>query len=349
LTACTLTIGLKLKAVQLKNEKRKMLLSQMGAEEPAAKSKIQIKIAKRESMKSLKKYSLVLLFMVHSIPGVAVAQMDSLRRTIEQIVGCAEGKIGVALQGLENNDTLTIDGNGKYPMQSVYKFPLALAVLSQVDKGTLSLDQQIYLKKSDLLPNTWSPLREKHPQGNINVCLDELLSYTVTESDNNGCDILFRLIGGTDVVDQYVHHLGITNIAIATTEEEMHKDWNVQYTNWSTPAAMCQLLRMFYQDSILSRKSQDYLWHAMESTETGPGRIKGLLPPGTIVAHKTGSSGTNDLGIAAATNDAGIVALPNGKHVALVVFVSDSPADEKTRDNFIARIAKAVWDTFSVQ
>jgi beta-lactamase class A len=303
----------------------------------------------RRSMKLFKIYIITSFFMIHCIPTYAFAQMDSLRIKIEQIVASAEGKIGVALQGLENNDTLTIDGNGKYPMQSVYKFPLALAVLSQVDKGTLSLDQQIYIKKSDLLPNTWSPLREKYPNGNIHVSLDELLTYTVSESDNNGCDILFRLVGGTTIVDQYIHNLGMQNIAIAATEEEMHTAWDVQYTNWSSPAAMCRLLRLFYQDSILSSKSQEFLWHAMEKTGTGPGRIKGLLPTGTIVAHKTGSSGTNDHGIAAATNDVGIVTLSNGKHVALVVFVSDSPADEKMRDNVIARIAKAAWDAFSVQ
>jgi beta-lactamase class A len=300
-------------------------------------------------MKSFTLYFIRTIFIVYIFPTVTFAQMDSLRITIEQIVGSVEGKIGVALQGLENTDTLTIDGNGKYPMQSVYKFPLALAILSQVDKGILSLDQQIYVKKTDLLPNTWSPLREKYPNGNIHVSLDELLTYTVSESDNNGCDILFRLIGGTTLVDQYVHHLGITNITIAATEEEMHKDWDVQYTNWSTPVAMCQLLHKFYLDSILSTKSQECLWNAMKKSGTGAGRIKGLLPPGTLVAHKTGLSGTNDHGIAAATNDVGIITLPNGKHVALVVFVSDSPADEKTRDNVIARIAKAVWDAFSVQ
>jgi beta-lactamase class A len=300
-------------------------------------------------MKLFKINFIVSIFLIHLVPSTAPAQMDSLRITIEHIVGSVEGKIGVALQGLENNDTLTIDGNGKYPMQSVYKFPLALAVLSQVDKGTLSLDQQIHIRKSDLLPNTWSPLREKYPNGNINVRLDELLTYTVSESDNNGCDILFRLVGGTDKVDRYIHNLGITNIAIAATEEEMHKSWDVQYTNWSSPAAMCRLLHMFYQDSILSSRSQKFLWNAMEKTGTGPGRIKGLLPAGTIVAHKTGLSGANDHGNAAATNDVGIVTLPNGTHFALVVFVSDSPADEKTRDSVIARIAKAAWDAFSIQ
>jgi len=50
------------------------------------------------------------------------------------------------------------------------------------------------------------------------------------------------------------------------------------------------------------------------------------------------------LGITAATNDIGIITLPNGRHLAIAVFVSDSPTDEVTREGVIARIAKAIWD-----
>jgi len=79
--------------------------------------------------------------------------------------------------------------------------------------------------------------------------------------------------------------------------------------------------------------------------ESNPGSkgLQGLLPNGTVVAHKTGTSGTQN-GITAATNDIGIITLPNGKHFAIAVFVSDSPADEKVREAVIAKIAKAVWD-----
>ena len=80
-------------------------------------------------------------------------------------------------------------------------------------------------------------------------------------------------------------------------------------------------------------------------TESIPGakRLKGQLPAGTVVAHKTGTGGTRD-GITSATNDIGIITLPNGMHLAVAVFVSDSSADEPTRESVIGRIAKAAWD-----
>ena len=83
----------------------------------------------------------------------------------------------------------------------------------------------------------------------------------------------------------------------------------------------------------------------MKETSLGAGRIKGLLPAKTEVIHKTGSSGVRN-GVAGATNDAGIVTLPNGKHVAIVVFVTNATADEPSRDRVIAQISRAVWDYF---
>lgn len=290
---------------------------------------------------------ILLILWLAFFPINGLAQKEALKRKIEEIVLTAKGDVGVAMMGFENRDTLTFHGQGKYPMQSVYKFPLAMAVLDQVDKGKLSLDQKIHVEKTDLLPDTWSPLREKYPTGNVDVPLRELLSFTVSQSDNNGCDILFRLLGGTHSVQQYIHGLGVKGIAIAGTEEEMHKDWNVQFTNWCEPIAMLQLLDIFYKGKILSKSSNDFLWKIMTETSTGPNRIKGLLPVGTKVAHKTGSSGSTSEGLTAATNDVGIVALPDGKHFAIVVYVSNATADGKTLETVIAHISKAAWDYFS--
>ena len=231
-------------------------------------------------------------------------------------------------------------------MQSVYKFHLALAVLRQVDKGKLSLNQMIKIKKSDLHKNTYSPLADKYPDENVKLPLRDILFYTVSKSDNNACDILFRLLGGTKKVEDYIHSLGIKNISIRATEEEMHKGWNVQYTNWTTPFAAVQLLDRFYKGDILSKNSFDFLWKLMTETTVSSKRIKGLLPEGTIVAHKSGTSDTNDMGVIAAVNDIGIVTLPNGNHYAIAVFVSDSILGYKKMEKIIADISKATWDYF---
>jgi beta-lactamase class A len=288
-------------------------------------------------------FSIFLLFT----PLVLSAQPDSFKEMILHTASSIDGTVGVAVIHIESGEIITLNDSVHFPMQSVYKFPLALAVLHAVDEGKLSLNQKIRLTPDNLLPKTWSPLREKYPNGSVGVTVDEILQLTVSLSDNNGCDILFRLLGGTKKVDTYIKSMGIENISIAATEEEMHRVWKVQFTNWCSPSAMGQLFKMFFSDSILSKKSTEYLWDVLVRTSTGEHRIKGLLPADAVVGHKTGSSGTNADGITAASNDAGIMTLPNGNHVVLVVFITNSTADETSRDGVTSRIAKIVWDRYA--
>jgi len=171
--------------------------------------------------------------------------------------------------------------------------------------------------------------------------------YTVSQSDNSGCDILFRLLGGPSNVEKFIHSLGVHGMAIATTEEQMHADWNVQFTNWSEPLAMVQLLQLVHEGKVLSSSSNEFLLKIMTETTTGPNRIKGLLPKDAMVAHKTGTSGPNEEGVTAAINDVGIVTLPNGKHYAIAAFMLNSKSDPKKLEAVIAAIAKSAWDYYS--
>jgi beta-lactamase class A len=107
------------------------------------------------------------------------------------------------------------------------------------------------------------------------------------------------------------------------------------------------LLSLFYKKTILSEQSQDFLLKVMTESASGPKKIKGQLPEGTLVAHKTGYSGVNKNGVTAASNDIGIVEMPNGKHFAIAAFVSNTKENEKTIDRAIAELTRAVWDELS--
>lgn len=286
---------------------------------------------------------LVLLLL---FPIITFAQQAKLKSEIETISKQAQGIVGVGLMDLKTKETLLINQDHKFPMQSTFKFPLAIAVLDLVDKGRYKIDEKIHVKKAQLDQETHSPMRDKRPNQDFDITIGELLSYSVSESDNNACDILFELAGGTKKVNDYIHSLGVKDIAIVATEKEMKAGWDVQYTNYARPSAYIQLLQIAYERKKLSKASHDFLWKTLTEGPTGLKRIKGQLPKGTVVAHKTGTSSTNDKGIAAATNDAGIMELPNGKAIAVVVFVSDATADLDTRELVIARIAKAVWDYY---
>ena len=291
---------------------------------------------------------LLLLFSAIVVAFPVFSQNEVLRNKIQKIIQGKDATVGVALI-VDGKDTLTINNNFRYPTQSVYKFHLALAVLDYLNKNNLTLDHQVYVKKSDLLPNTHSPLRDDYPQGEMYLSVADIIRYTVSKSDNNGCDIQFRLVGGTAEVDKYIRGLGLSEFAIAATEEEMHGPWDVQYTNWSTPYTAAQALEIFRTQDILPQPFHDFLWDALVGTTTGGNKIKALLPEGTLVAHKTGSSYRNAEGLNAAENDIAIIQLPDGRYYSLVVFVADSMESTDVNCGIIAQISKAVYDSLVEQ
>lgn len=230
---------------------------------------------------------------------------------------------------------------------SVFKFHVACAALDLVDKGKLSLDQKIFIKKSELY-NTWSPYKEKHPERNTEAALSEIIYYTVALSDNNLCDILIELVGGTQAVQKFMNSKGVKDFQIKYTERGMAiNGWDSLFENYTTANSTVQLLKKFYDGKLLSKKSTDYLMKIMLGTKTGTNKIIEQLPKGTPIAHKTGSSGKKDNFLTIAENDMGIITLPNGKHYAIAVYVSNSKESEAENCRIISDISKAVWDNFN--
>lgn len=276
--------------------------------------------------------------------------IESLREKINEILADKSATVGVAIKGQYPQDTLSINGGNHLPMQSVFKFHLALAVLHQVDQGKSSLNEKISIDKEFMksYAHLWSPMRKKYPQG-AELTLAEILKYTIALSDNAGCDLLFKRVGGTDVVQSYLHRLGIKDISIVHTEIRMQANWNRQYENWTTAKAANQALQMFFENahSLLSPQSYNFLLETLKGTQTGQKSIRGHLPNNVVVAHKTGYSGKNEKGLTGALNDVGIVFLPDGSYFYLSVLVSNSKEDYETNQKIIADIAKLAWDYFN--
>jgi len=299
-------------------------------------------------MKRLMQLSTLFLLLINSL--ICAQNSNSLRQKISQIIEGKKATVGIAVQGYNGKDTLSINGDEKFPLQSVFKFHIALAVLNDVDKGKLNLSQNIKITKEDLAPDLYSPIREKYPNGTI-MKLSDILRYTVSESDNVGCDLLLKLIGGPKIVEEYLHDKYVKDVAITYDEETQQSKWENQYENWTTPKAANLALILFYQNKnkLLSKNSYSFLLKTMEGTKTGQHSIRGELPPNTIIAHKTGHSGTNKEGITGAVNDIGIVFLPNNKYFYLSIFVSNSREDEQTNQKIIADIAKVTWEYFNME
>jgi beta-lactamase class A len=286
---------------------------------------------------------LTILFLLISI--FSCAQKAELKKEISKITEGKKATVAVSVLGIDfpfqyNNN----NAEKKLPMQSVFKYHIALAVLDLVDKGKLSLDQKVFIKKSELLPNTWSPIREKNPEGNFEMPISELIEYSVAMSDNVGCDVLLRLIGGPKVVHDFLISKGAKDTQIVYNEELMQSAWKNQYENYTTMKSATRLLKDFYKGKILSKKSTEFLLAVMYRTSTGLNKIVEQLPKSAKVAHKTGSSGKNNAGLTGAENDIAIITLPNGKTYAIAIFVSDSTESYDVTCKLISDISKVVYE-----
>lgn len=284
----------------------------------------------------------ILLFIISIC---SYAQMKCIRTEISHILKAKKLEAGIALYDFQTGDTLSFNGNKRFPMQSVYKFPIALATLNKVDEGYLNLSDSIFIPGSLLQNRLWSPIREKYPQGNIRLPLSEIITYTVALSDNNGSDLLMEMAGGPDSVHTYIAGLNIKKISIRNYEKDMQADWNIQFNNYATPLDIIELLKKFKAKEILKRDTHDFLWTVMENTSTGS--FKKKIPQFLKVIHKTGNSGFNSEGVSAATNDVGILVLPDERAIAFALFISNSTESNDTNYEVISDIAKAIYDCYN--
>jgi beta-lactamase class A len=279
-----------------------------------------------------------LLFALFVTPAIA---QQPLQQQIRNIAADAHGKVSVSCSLPGTSVNCDLDPTAHAPMQSVFKMPLVLKILDQVEQGKFTLDQQIPFRESDLiLPKPHSPLQDKYPQAGVDVPLRELMRLTVALSDNTAADMLLRLAGGPQVVEDYVASLGVTGFHLQDGERALHQQHDLQYRNWFEPQGAVQLLRRIDDRSPLTAEHTTLL---LEWISSPTGRLEANLPEGTKVFHKSGSSDV-DNGIAGATNDIGLITLPDRRRLAIAVFVTDATANDATRLKVIARIGKCVYD-----
>jgi beta-lactamase class A len=281
-----------------------------------------------------------------------------LEKQIEKIIIDAKGTVGVAAIVLETGEAALVNAEHHYPMQSVYKLPIAMAVMDQVRLGKLDLDEKVGVTKDDMVRQGMrSPLRDQNPNGG-EFTIRELIRLSLVESDGTASDVLMRVAGGATDIQSFLTQIGVRELRVVNTEKEIGRDWQTQYENSSTPGAAVELLRWLDTSDRTAAANSEADSAAADESPAGlvrrfmadslPGerRLKALLPKGTVVAHKTGTGGTQN-GITGATNDIGIIYLPDGRHLAIAVFVSDSKGTDAERETVIAKVAKAAWNRWA--
>lgn len=278
--------------------------------------------------------------------AATVASAQPLEKRLEKLASRIDGVTGVTAVHIESGRRVSLNGGERFPMASVYKVPIAIVTLRQIDSGFLTLRQSIVITPQKYHPGH-SPLREEMKGERALVPVRRLLKMMVSVSDNTASDLLLGLAGGPQTASR---ELATPGIRIDRTELQMSRDleqggpaaFGADPRDTATPDAMADLLvRIWKNDIGLTQASNDLLLEHMRETSTGPNRLRAGVPAGVKVAHKTG---TWTLG----ANDVGILESPDGKqHVAIAVFTKNGKATTEQREKVIAAIAGAVYKDFT--
>ncbi|HEV2705842.1 MAG TPA: class A beta-lactamase [Pyrinomonadaceae bacterium] len=273
--------------------------------------------------------------------GAAQAQKresvdEELTERLRQLCERAGGRIGVAVVHVESGRTVAFEGARALPLYSVFKLPLAITVLKEVEDGRLRLEQKVRVTPEEAAPGAQAntDLWRKPVERTV----AELLDLSVRRSDNTSTDKLLQLIGGAGVVTARMRSFGFTDIDIhsSTREFAARRD----RPNTGTARDLAQLLVRLQKGELLQPPQTALLIGFMERATTGARRLRGDLPAGTRVADKTG---TGEAG--STTNDVGLITLPGGKgHLAIAVLLSGSKLSEKAQEKLIAELARAAYD-----
>ncbi len=306
-------------------------------------------------------------------PALA-APAPSLQKKLESIARGVPGTLGVAVLDLDRGTREAIRGDEPAPMASVFKLPLAVAVLRRTQEQGIALSTPVQVRWEERDPG-WSPLAERVPPGGLLLSLEALLVSMVSESDNTAADVLLRWMDGPPEVTRILGRLGVGGIRIARSERELAYDlWGLQPTrapesleallarmerapkeqrlealkrfskdprDRATPSALVDLLSALQAGRLLDPGHTAKLLELLRATRTGADQLRAGLPPEVVLAHKTGQiSGVG--GTVLVLNDVGI-ATGNGRRLAIAVLLTDVDAPLDRCQAIIAEVGRTVW------
>ncbi len=284
-----------------------------------------------------------------------------------------DGVVGVGIIHLETGRELYLNRNERFPMASSVKLPVAVHLMKLVDEGKTRLDSLIAIKSTDFSPGS-GRIKYQAASGQ-RLSLKYLMEKMLTISDNTATDLIFKAVGGPASVSSSIKASGIQGMSVdrpiylmlsncwGVTSLKENDPYSIQildkllsrvprekriearrnfindFRDTSTPEAMARLLQKVWIGDILSQQSSNLVLDIMGRSH-GNSRIKGLLPPGTKVYHKTGT-------ILGGLSDCGIVELPNrAGHLVVVVFVKGGNKSIHQSETVMALIAKDAFDYF---
>ncbi|QRG66618.1 serine hydrolase [Brevibacillus choshinensis] len=291
--------------------------------------------------------------------------MRTWQQVIDEVLIDAPGVFGVAVTHLETGEAAGNLDDQPFQLASAFKIPILVTLMRDVEEGKLRLDQRVPLVWDERVPGS-GILQELDAGAALTV--KDLATLMTIVSDNYATDLILNLVG-LENVNAHMHELGLAQIHLRHTcwqllnhcvgmeepapspagfaeyeRREETEDYEILLdvsqgsleNNVATPSDLNRLLVMIANKEILTPASCELMIDILRRQHYNT-RLPYLLPPGTKVAHKTGT--VNEV-----VNDAGIIYLPEDKGAIAIAVLSRGIKDKQAAELTIARVARAVYD-----
>ena len=261
--------------------------------------------------------------------------ISDLRARIEQLVQRSGANIGVAIRHIESGAEIMIDADTPVPLASVVKIPVLVEAFRQLAEGRFQLTDRWPLEPQHKALG--SGILTQFDDG-LEPTVKDLITLMIIVSDNTATDIIMDRLG-IESIDRTMHQLGLLNTHVAHTLHDIFADmlpspdpgqdryalaqWEAEHgvrrdgfsyslgpdNNVSTPREMTRLVEMIFKGELLDRSSCDAMLQILFKQQLND-RLPRFLPPGTLIAHKTGT-------FSGVRNDSGVIFIHDDSHIAV--------------------------------
>ena len=279
------------------------------------------------------------------MPGPTPAASDTaaLRRTLEEAVGGYAGVAGVSVRNLRTGEAVSIRGGETFPSASLVKVPVLVALLDEVNKGSIRLDERLSLVARDRVGGSGVL---QHMASGLAPTVEDAAWLMTVISDNTATNLLLDKINIRTVWTK-MEALGLPHTKIHSKTfiraTSVAMDSSVKYgLGVAVPDEMVRLFTLLHEGRAVS-PALDSLALAMLRANQDGTKLARWLPGNVSVAHKTGE-------VDASRNDCGIIYGPDAP-VAVCVMTRENRDTSYAPDNpanlLMARVGLAVFRHFN--
>lgn len=293
-------------------------------------------------------------------------------------------QLGIAMVDIETGEAAHFNGNRLMPQQSVSKLWVAMTALDKVDKGGLDLSEQGTVERADLTV-FHQPIRKKVlANGSFTSSYGDFMKRALVGSDNTANDMLLKRVGGPEAVRAMIAARELKSIRFGPGERIMQSElaglkWDASYSigktffevrktvahdrrrkifddyvndpvDGASALAIGNALALLAKGELLSPQSTQVLLGHLRDAKSGPNRLKGGLPQGWQIAHKTGTGQVLDIvppgviGEQAGYNDIGILTAPDGARYSVAVLIGNTRKPVPERMDMMHEVVAAIAD-----